>query len=72
MTSGRAGGIAARGQIYMGALIGVVELHFQLEIGYTRPPPPRPPTPLCSATDNDLNNIPQHKRKTHRPLWRNG
>ena len=30
--SGGAGGIAARGQIYMGAPIGVIEIHLQLEI----------------------------------------
>ena len=32
---GGAGGIAARGQIYMGAPICVVEIHLQLEIAAT-------------------------------------
>ena len=32
MISGRAGGISARGQIYMRTPVGVVEIHFQLEL----------------------------------------
>ena len=47
MSNGGAGGIAARGQIYMGTPIGVVEIHLQLEIAA---PPHPPPPPLCSAT----------------------
>ena len=31
-TSGGAGGIAARGQIYMGAPIGVVEIHLRAKL----------------------------------------
>ena len=39
------GVIAARGQIYMGAPIGVVEIHLQLEIAVpVRVPPPPSPT----------------------------
>ena len=41
--SGVAGGIAARGQIYMGAPIGVVEIHLQFEITALTPPPPFAP-----------------------------
>ena len=39
--SGGAGGIAARGQMYMGAPIGVVEIHLREKL----------PTPLYSAGD---------------------
>ena len=39
MYSGGAGGIAARGQIYMDAPIGVVEIHLQLEIAAPSPSP---------------------------------
>ena len=54
--SGGARGIAARGHIYiyMGAPIGVVEIHFCMGATrggrHPRPPPP-PPAPLYSATD---------------------
>ena len=53
--SGGARGIAARGQIYMGAPIGVVEIHLRLEIAAAikvpSAPSPPPPPPVCSATD---------------------
>ena len=55
-TIGGAGGIAAREQIYMGAPIGVVEIHLKVEIATPGKVPPRsvapspPPPPLCSAT----------------------
>ena len=42
-------GSAARDQRYMGAPIGVVEIHLQLEIATPRPPPPlAPPVNACS------------------------
>ena len=42
---GGGGGIAARGEIYMGAPIGVVEIHLQLKMTalVKVPPPPLPP-----------------------------
>ena len=56
ITSGGAGGIAVRGQIYMAALIGVVEIHLQLEIADpVKVPPPRlspfaPPLTITNKT----------------------
>ena len=47
LSSGGAGGIAARGQLYMGAPIGVVEIHLQLEIAA---PVKEPWPPPCTAT----------------------
>ena len=41
------GGIAARGQIYMGAPLGVVEIHLRANCRPCKGAPP----PLCSATD---------------------
>ena len=46
LVSGVTGGIAARGQIYMGAPISVVEIHLQLEIAAPVKVPPGAPTPL--------------------------
>ena len=49
INSGGTGGIAARGQIDMGAHIGVVEIHLQLELAApVKVPPPRiPPPPIA-------------------------
>ena len=48
--NGGAWGITARGQIYMGAPIGVVEINSQLEIAAPVKVPPLNPNPPCSAT----------------------
>ena len=57
--SGGAGGITARGQIYRGAPIGVVEIHLQLEIAAPVKVPPEAADPshthLCSATDTNYS-----------------
>ena len=60
------GVIAARGQIYMGAPIGVVEM--QLEIAVTvkvlhrAPPPPSPPTPQLIKSPSEINAMKQRER----------
>ena len=51
---GGAGGIAARVQIYMGAPIGVVEIHLQLEIAA---PVMVHPTPPCSTTAHARTHV---------------